>query len=108
MEYPLVQLVSLTAFTVCTLGMTAYFRPYSLRNEYFSSIAAEVGSLTTLVVSRCLNCVKGLSPGTRNALGEAVVCTMALGTTAMAIGSFYETAKNAIAFIRSIKAHRFN
>lgn len=107
-EYSLAQFISLFVMTLVTLGGILYFRPYRGRNEYFSSIIGEVGSLVVLSAGCLLNYVKSFSSETRNSLGEAVVYTMAFGTSVIAVGSLYETAKSAVVFLKEMRMKKYS
>jgi len=106
-DHPLIQFVSLLILTTATLLAIIFFRPYKIRNEYFNSIIGEVGSLILLSASCSLHYLQDLSTEFRNSIGIAVVYTMTFGTTVMAIGLLYETAKNVMAFIENMKMQQF-
>ena len=102
-DYPLIQFASLLILTTATLPAIIFFRPYKIRNEYFNSIIGEVGSLILLTGSCSLHYFQDISTEVRNSIGIAIVYTITFGTTVMAIGLLYETAKNVVAFIKDMK-----
>jgi len=106
-DYPLIQFISLLMLTAITSPAIIFFRPYKIRNEYFNNIIGEVGSLVLLTGSCSLHYLQDLSTEIRNSIGIAVVYTITFGTTVMAIGLLYETAKNAVAFIKDMKIQQF-